>query len=96
MFPVIVKPRTKLANLVGVELLTVVSRHHQALSAVGPRWIVSAADDEGLIEAIERPDHPFAVGVQWHPELSPPSSPHAHLFEGLVAAARGVVQETTS
>ena len=92
----IVKPRTKLADLVGVELITVVSRHHQALSAVGPRWIVSASDDEGLIEAIERPDHPFAVGVQWHPELSPPSSPHGRIFEGLVAAARAAVQEAIS
>ncbi|MCZ6597831.1 MAG: gamma-glutamyl-gamma-aminobutyrate hydrolase family protein [Planctomycetota bacterium] len=94
--PVIVKPRTKLADLVGVERMIVVSRHHQALSAVGSQWIVSASDDEGLIEAIERPNHPFAVGVQWHPELSPPSSPHGRIFGGLVAAARAAVQEAVS
>lgn len=60
---------SKLAGLLGVSQLTVVSRHHQALSKTGPDWIVSAVDDEGLIEAIEREAHPFALGVQWHPEL---------------------------
>jgi putative glutamine amidotransferase len=44
-------------------------------------------DEEDLIEAIEREDHPFAVGVQWHPELAPPGSPHEGLFRALVEAA---------
>jgi gamma-glutamyl-gamma-aminobutyrate hydrolase PuuD len=79
---------SKLSHLLGVEKLDVISRHHQALSAVAPPWRVSARDDEGLIEAIERDGHPFAIGVQWHPELSPPDSPHGGLFHGLVAAAQ--------
>jgi putative glutamine amidotransferase len=44
-------------------------------------------DDEGLIEAIERTDHPFAIGVQWHPELAAEGSPQDRLFRGLVGAA---------
>jgi putative glutamine amidotransferase len=48
---------------------------------------VCARDREGLIEAIERADHPFAIGVQWHPELAPEGSPHDRLFQGLVGAA---------
>jgi putative glutamine amidotransferase len=44
-------------------------------------------DDEGLIEAIEREDHPFALGVQWHPELAEPGSPNERLFRALVGAA---------
>jgi putative glutamine amidotransferase len=82
-----VEPGTKLAALVGVEELDVVSSHHQALSRVAPPWRVSARDREGLIEAIERENHPFALGCQWHPELSPEGSPHDRLFQGLVAAA---------
>ncbi len=87
-----VEPGTKLASLMGigtpgVDPLTVVSRHHQALANISPPWRICAQDDEGLIEAIECDGHPFAIGCQWHPELSPEGSPHAGLFRGLVAAA---------
>lgn len=82
-----VEAGTKLARLLGVERLPVLSRHHQALCSVQPPWSVCAVDDEGLIEAIERADHPFAVGVQWHPELGPEGSRHDRLFRGLVGAA---------
>ena len=78
---------SKLARLAGVDRLDVVSRHHQAVASVGAAWTVSARDDEGLIEAIERLDLAFALGVQWHPELAPEGSPHDRLFRGLVGAA---------
>ncbi len=78
---------SKLARMVAVERLEVVSRHHQALASVGSAWTVAARDDEGLIEAIERADLPFALGVQWHPELSPEGSPNDRLFRGLIGAA---------
>ena len=76
-----------LARLTGGNQLDVVSRHHQAVASAGPQWNVSARDDEGLIEAIERPDLPFALGVQWHPELEPAGGPQDGLFRGLVEAA---------
>jgi gamma-glutamyl-gamma-aminobutyrate hydrolase PuuD len=82
-----VEAGTKLAELVGVETLDVVSRHHQALTGVGGPWRVAAQDPSGLVEAIEREGHPFAIGCQWHPELSPEGSPHDRLFRGLVDAA---------
>ena len=81
-------PGTRLARLLGAAELDVVSRHHQALASVAAPWSVAARDAEGLIEAIERADLPFALGVQWHPELSGADTPHARLFEGLVEAAR--------
>lgn len=44
--------------------------------------------DGFLPEIVERPDHPWFVGVQFHPELkSKPFDPHP-LFVGFVAAAR--------
>ncbi len=82
-----VTPGTKLAGALDVERLDVVSRHHQAVAGLGPKWRASAVDDEGLIEAIERDEHPFALGVQWHPELSEPGSAHGRLFLSLVGAA---------
>ncbi|MEO1121851.1 MAG: CTP synthetase, partial [Pseudomonadota bacterium] len=43
--------------------------------------------DGRLPEIVERPDHPFFVGVQFHPELkSKPFEPHP-LFVGFVKAA---------
>lgn len=40
-----------------------------------------------LVEIVELSDHPFYIGVQFHPEFqSQPDSPHP-LFTGLVAAA---------
>jgi len=79
---------TKLADCLGVTTMTVISRHHQALARTGERWSVSARDEEGLIEAIEREGSPFALGVQWHPELAPDDAVQERLFEGLIAAAK--------
>ena len=79
--------QSKLHRLVEVETMEVVSRHHQALSSVGPDWSPCASDEENLIEAIEHVRHPFAIGVQWHPELSPEGHPNDRLFRGLVGAA---------
>jgi putative glutamine amidotransferase len=78
---------SKLAELVGVDPLEVVSRHHQALTNVASPWRVCASDPAGIVEAIERNSHPFALGCQWHPELSPPGSPHDRILRGLVEAA---------
>lgn len=62
------------------------STHHQAVDDPGDMVITARAPD-GIIEAIEAPGHPFAVGVQWHPELLG----HAGLIYGaLVQAARGM------
>jgi gamma-glutamyl-gamma-aminobutyrate hydrolase PuuD len=87
LHPVAVEPASKLAGVLEVGELEVLSRHHQALSTVASPWRVSGRDDEELIEAIEHTAHPFAIGVQWHPELAPEGSPHDRLFRGLVAAA---------
>lgn len=65
------------------------SAHHQAITEPGPGWLVSARDDDGLVEAIESRTHRFAVGVQWHPEREEGDAPHAGLFRALVDAARG-------
>lgn len=84
---VIMEPGSKLGRTLGVERLRVVSRHHQALTAPSAPWVVVARDEEGLIEAIERPDLAYVLGVQWHPELSPTGGPNDRLFRGLVGAA---------
>ena len=44
--------------------------------------------DDGLAEAVEHPDRRFALGVQWHPEVTR----DRRLFGALVAAAREVTR----
>ena len=92
---VVPRAGTKLARIVGVEPLSVVSRHHQAISSLAGAWRVAATDDEGLIEAVELDGDGFVLGTQWHPELSTttgdlvePHDPNALLFEALADAAR--------
>lgn len=63
-------PGTMLARIAGDKLRQEVnSRHHQSVARLGAGLVVSATDPrDGVIEALERPDKRFVIGVQWHPE----------------------------
>jgi CTP synthase len=60
--------------------------YRDALEATGLRF--SGLSPDGVLpEIIEYPNHPWFIGVQYHPELkSKPFAPHP-LFEGFIAAA---------
>jgi putative glutamine amidotransferase len=45
------------------------SLHHQAVDRVGRGLRVTSRSADGIVEGIEDPRHPFAVGIQWHAEL---------------------------
>jgi len=80
---------SRLAALFASGELGVNSAHHQAVKTVGAGLTVTARAPDGVIEGLERPDHPFCVGVQWHPEVMVESHPEMRrLFEALVEAAR--------
>ncbi len=84
-----VNPDSRLAHLIGAGEISVNSAHHQALKLVGDRLIVVARAPDGIIEGVEAPDHPFCIGVQWHPEVMVDhTSAMRRLFEGLIEAAR--------
>lgn len=74
---------SQLGRLLGPRA-TVTTQHHQAIDTIGQGWTPVAWGPQGTIEAIERADARFAVGVQWHPEWSP----DARIFEVLVAHGR--------
>jgi CTP synthase len=44
--------------------------------------------DTGLVEIIELPNHPFFIGVQYHPELKSTVERPAPLFVGFIGAAK--------
>lgn len=65
------------------------SRHHQSVGTVGAGLSASAIAADGVIEAIERSDSTFCVGVQWHPENFWKTQEFAPLFAAFIEAARG-------
>lgn len=84
-----VEPGTRLHDIFGADEVRVNSMHHQGLARIAAGLTVSATAPDGLIEALEAADHPFALGVQWHPEmLVNTDAGTRRLFETFVAAAR--------
>jgi putative glutamine amidotransferase len=78
---------TRLHELVGNEEVEVNSFHHQAVERLGRDLAVTAHSPDDVIEGIEIPGHPFAVGVQWHAECLVDREDQLRLFEGLTDAA---------
>ncbi|WP_205697506.1 sigma-70 family RNA polymerase sigma factor [Conexibacter sp. SYSU D00693] len=70
--------------------MAVHSSHHQAVAKLGSHLRVSALSDDGVVEGIERTDHPFAVGLQWKPQLVPDAPASTRLAEAFVEQAARV------
>jgi putative glutamine amidotransferase len=66
--PLRIEPGTHLAGILAGDGVAVNSRHHQAVADAGAGLRVSARAEDGVIEAVERAEGPFCIGVQWHPE----------------------------
>jgi putative glutamine amidotransferase len=82
------EPGSLAAAAAGAEQVTVKSHHHQGVDELGEGLAVTGwAVPDDLVEAIEVRDHPFALGVLWHPE----EEERSRVVEALVAAARAEV-----
>lgn len=78
---------THLAGIFGEPILKVNSLHHQGLKEVAPSLRVAGYAPDGLVEAVELPDHPFGLAVQWHPEWLTDQESTRNLFRKFVDAA---------
>jgi CTP synthase len=93
-FPAALGKDTRIAQIYGATEISERHRHRyevnteyrQRLEAAGLRF--SGLSPDGLLpETVEYPNHPWFIGVQFHPELkSRPFEPHP-LFKGFIAAA---------
>ncbi|NRA73422.1 MAG: gamma-glutamyl-gamma-aminobutyrate hydrolase family protein [Rickettsiales bacterium] len=63
------------------------SFHHQAIKKLGKNLKISAVTSDEVIEAIELDNHPFCIGVEWHPEFQE-TDEDKKLFEAFVGAAQ--------
>lgn len=66
----------------------IVSHHHQSVKFPGNGLFISAVSNDGVIEAIELPEYPFLLGVQWHPEREAGSEFTKRLFNAFVFHSR--------
>ncbi|MBV1703913.1 MAG: CTP synthase [Hyphomicrobiales bacterium] len=94
-YPARLKPGSKIARIYGATEISERHRHrYEVNTAYRERLEACGLDFAGmspdgvLPETVEIPDHPWFVGVQFHPELkSRPFAPHP-LFASFVAAAK--------
>lgn len=78
-----------LRDLLGADEISVNSHHHQAIRKVAPGFEIMARCDDGIIEAIWKPDHKFLWGLQWHPEkIWDMDVPSARIFRAFMDACR--------
>jgi putative glutamine amidotransferase len=90
--PVTVRPGSRLAAVLGVTHLSVNSFHHQAVDRLGTGLRACAWAPDGTIEAIEDPERPFVLAVQWHAETLRGVPSQLALFEELARIAAGSTQ----
>jgi putative glutamine amidotransferase len=80
------EPGSLAARAAGTPGLVVKSHHHQGVDDLGDGLVASGwSGSEDVVEAVELRDHPFALGVLWHPEEDSGS----RVIASLVAAADG-------
>jgi putative glutamine amidotransferase len=80
-------PGSKVAEAAGTTTLRTNSMHHQALRDLGEGLVAVGRTSDGVIEAVDATfEHPFFIGVQWHPEELA-DEPNRRLFSELVRAA---------
>ena len=89
MQPIMMESDSLLAGMMGTDNVTTTSGHHQAIKDLGDGLRVVGTASDGIIEAVEMPDHPWLVAVQWHPEVTA-GEDHTQqaIFDALVETAR--------
>jgi len=93
-YPAVLTPGSKVAEVYGATEISERHRHRYEVNVDYARQLakhgmeVSGWSPDGLLpEIMEIPNHPWFIGVQFHPELkSRPLEPHP-LFTGFIAAA---------
>lgn len=94
LYPCRISPNTLADRLYQEEVVYERHRHRYEFNNayrnlfIESGYVISGTSPDGrLVEIIERPNHPFFIATQFHPEFqSRPSNPHP-LFKGLVQAA---------
>lgn len=87
--PVQISEDSLLSEITGEPIFGANTGHHQAIRELGDGLVATAHAEDGVIEAIELPDHPFGLAVQWHPEWLTHLPQHRAIFHSFIRAAGG-------
>ncbi len=93
-YPAVLTPGSKVAEVYGTTEISERHRHRYEVNVEYTKQLANQglkvsgwSPDGRLPEIMEIPDHPWFIGVQFHPELkSRPLEPHP-LFTSFIAAA---------
>jgi putative glutamine amidotransferase len=84
-----IEESSQLAKILGAATIGTNEHHHQAINKSGKGIVITAWASDGIIEALELPDHPYAIGIQSHPESLTIVEPRwAKLFASFVEATQ--------
>ena len=87
---------SRLAEVLDTRRCRVNALHEQSIKEVGNGVDICAREASHVVQAIEKNDEPFVIGVQWHPEYMPQSQQQQGLFRRLVkVAAQGRAGDST-
>ena len=84
---VIIEKNTLLYDILNKDTILVNSFHHQGIKDVAPTLKTAGWSKDGLVEGVYLPNHPFFLGIQWHPEhLYQVSEDASKLFKAFIQA----------
>lgn len=83
---------SRLRKIFNVDKCWVNSLHNQSVKKLGSDLVITALENNQIVQAIEHTNHPFMIGVQWHPEYLPHIKLQQGLFKSLVEASKKLKQ----
>jgi len=86
--PIEIKSTSLLHQILEISITDVNSLHHQAIKNLSNKLSATAYAPDGIIEAVEYADHPFFLGVQWHPEWLFDYDTTQKLFKAFIHATK--------
>ncbi len=79
-----INSQSKLFQWFNCDSIEVPSVHHQGITKAGSGLLTSAIAEDGIIEAVEMPEYPFLMAVQWHPEKESDSELSDKIFSAFI------------
>ena len=80
---------SNIANIFGLDSIKVNSIHKQSIDRLGKSLTVTAKEKNNIVQVIEHQEHPFMMGVQFHPEFMLYSKYFRGIFSALIEKAKG-------
>ena len=90
---ILIEEESLLNHIFQEKEMMVNSIHRQSIGEVGNGLKITAREPNGVVQAIEKPDRPFYLGVQFHPERLLYRKSFRSFFRLFIGAARDYQQK---